>query len=434
LFIFSHKAIAMRMTSAYCKLPVACLMALALLFSLSQVAYAEKKSEASPQSLSLVQEKLAKLKQALSQSQEARKDAADALKDSEVAISVANKKLYEINQKQQAHKSMLAKLAAESLATSQALTSQQKQLSTQLYQQYLHGRQSYAQMVLQNDHPSAMARDVYYFSYIAKVRAELINKMQGNLHHLNRLNEETTSTLEKVAELKQKQINERQVLQSQKQVKSKIVRSLSQQIAMQRGEIKKLSRDEKRLSQLVERLARATPTSAKKQKNKRTAPADSSDSNKAMQEAPTALANNVEPSFEGHSGNFSSLRGKLRLPVRGEVSNRFGSSRADSGISWKGLFIKANEGSEVKSVASGRVVFADWLRGFGNLIILDHGDGYMSLYGNNQAVLRQVGDSVKAGDAIASVGNSGGNEANGLYYEFRRQSSPFDPLSWSLVN
>lgn len=424
----------MRMLSPYCKLPVACLMALALLISLSQVAHAEKKSEATPQSLSLVQEKLAKLKQALNQSQEARKDAADALKDSEVAISVANKKLYEINQKQQAHKAMLAKLAAESLATNQALTSQQKQLSTQLYQQYLHGRQSYVQMVLQNDHPSAMARDVHYFSYIAKVRAELINKMQGNLNHLNQLNEETTSTLEKVAELKQKQIDERQVLQSQKQVKSKIVRSLSQQIAMQRGEIKKLSRDEKRLSQLVERLARATPASGEKQKNKRTARADSSETNKAAQEAPPALANNIEPSFEGHSGNFSSLRGKLRLPVRGEVSNRFGSSRADSGISWKGLFIKANEGSEVKSVASGRVVFADWLRGFGNLIILDHGDGYMSLYGNNQAVLRQVGDSVKAGDAIASVGNSGGNEANGLYYELRRQSRPFDPLSWSLVN
>ncbi len=424
----------MRMPLPYCKLPVASLMALALLFSLSNDAHAEKKSEASPQSLSLVQEKLAKLKQALNQSQEARKDAADALKDSEVAISVANKKLYEINQKQQAHKAMLAKLAAESLATNQALTSQQKQLSTQLYQQYLHGRQSYVQMVLQNDHPGAMARDVHYFSYIAKVRAKLINKMQGNLNHLNQLNEETTSTLEKVAELKQKQIDERQVLQSQKQVKSKIVRSLSQQIAMQRGEIKKLSRDEKRLSQLVERLARATPPSGKKQKNKRTAPTDSSNSNKAAQEAPPTLANNVEPSFEGHSGNFSSLRGKLRLPVRGEVSNQFGSSRADSGISWKGLFIKANEGSEVKSVASGQVVFADWLRGFGNLIILDHGDGYMSLYGNNQAVLKQVGDSVKAGDAIASVGNSGGNEANGLYYELRRQSRPFDPLSWSLVN
>ena len=143
------------------------------------------------------------------------------------------------------------------------------------------------------------------------------------------------------------------------------------------------------------------------------------------------ICNNTEPSQEFSGASFAALRGKLRLPVRGDVMNRFGSSREDSGISWKGLFIKANEGAEVKSVATGRVVFADWLRGFGNLIILDHGDGYMSLYGNNQALLKQVGDNVRAGDVIASVGNSGGNQTNGLYYELRSQSRPFDPLSWS---
>lgn len=424
----------MPVKSSYCASKLAFLIALTAMLSISPSAQAEKKSETSNQSLSLVQEKLAKLKQALSQSQEARKDAADALKDSEVAISAANKKLFEINRKQQEHKVMLAKLAAESLATSQALSTQQKQLSNQLYQQYIHGRQSYVQMVLQNEHPSAMARDVHYFSFIAKARAELINKMQGNLHHLTKLNDETTSTLQQVAALKQKQIDERQVLQTQKQVKTKIVRSLSQQIATQRGEIKKLSRDEKRLSQLVERLARATPAPSRKQRNKRNQASEPDSRGETSISNPPALANNFEPSADGHSGNFSALKGKLRLPVRGEVSNRFGSSRADSGISWKGLFIKASEGAEVKSIASGRVVFADWLRGFGNLIILDHGDGYMSLYGNNQAVLRQVGDTVKAGDAIASVGNSGGNETNGLYYELRRQSRPFDPLSWSQIN
>ena len=428
----------MAMKFTHCKPSAACLIALLAMLSMNPSAQAEKKAEASSQSLSLVQEKLAKLKQALSQSQEARKDAADELKDSEVAISLANKKLYEINQKQQEHTALLAKLASESIATNQALGEQQKQLSQQLYQQYLHGRQSYVQMVLQNEHPGAMARDVHYFSYIAKARAELIHKMQGNLNHIHKLNDATTSTLQKVASLKQKQISERQILQTQKQVKSKIVRSLSQKISLQRGEIKKLSRDEKRLSQLLERLARAAPASPKKQKNKRNQidTTDRAESDKASQDSASeqSLANNLEPNAETNSNHFASLKGKLRLPVRGEVSNRFGSSREDSGISWKGLFIKANEGAEVKSVASGRVVFADWLRGFGNLIILDHGAGYMSLYGNNQAVLRQVGDQVKAGDAIASVGNSGGNETNGLYYELRRQSRPFDPLSWSLVN
>jgi septal ring factor EnvC (AmiA/AmiB activator) len=309
-------------------------------------------------------------------------------------------------------------------------------LSDQLYQQYIHGQQSYIQIVLQNEHPSAIARDVHYFSYVAKARAALINKIQGNLNKINKLNDETTSALKVVAELKQKQMDERRVLQSQKQAKSKVVSSLSQQITMQRGEIKKLSRDEKRLSQLVERLARIVPSKPKKSNTKRDAASktNSSSTTENTRATKSVLANNSEPSPENNSGNFSTLKGKLRLPIRGDVTNRFGSSREDSGISWKGLFIRANEGAEVKSVATGRVVFADWLRGFGNLIILDHGDGYMSLYGNNQSVLKQVGDNVNAGDTIASVGNSGGNEANGLYYELRRQSRPFDPLSWSKLN
>lgn len=132
--------------------------------------------------------------------------------------------------------------------------------------------------------------------------------------------------------------------------------------------------------------------------------------------------------------NFAEKYGLLTLlpkPVRGEVTNKFGASRQDTGLTWKGLFIKSNEGNEVKSVANGRVVFADWMRGFGNLIIVDHGGGYMSLYGNNQALLRKIGDTVKGGDTIASVGNSGGNETSGLYYELRSHSKPFDPISWS---
>jgi septal ring factor EnvC (AmiA/AmiB activator) len=261
--------------------------------------------------------------------------------------------------------------------------------------------------------------------------------MQGNLAKITKLNEETASALKEVAELKQKQVNERRALERQKQEKSKIVKSLSQQIAAQRGEIKKLSRDEKRLSQLVERLARIIPSRPKSKtaksgaQNKNTAPDNVEDSKPAKQ---VIANNNALPSDEFAGANFAALKGKLRLPVRGDVTNRFGASREDSGISWKGLFIKANEGAEVKSIASGRVVFADWLRGFGNLVIVDHGDGYMSLYGNNQAILKQAGEIVRGGDAIASVGNSGGNETNGVYYELRRQSRPFDPLSWSSLN
>jgi septal ring factor EnvC (AmiA/AmiB activator) len=406
-----------------------------LLGAHASLTFAAKKSEESKQALSELQQRLESLKKELDSSQEAHKDAADALKESERAISEANKKLYEINNRQKQNKKTLAQLQAESMSANQTLSEQQKLLSSQLYQQYIHGQQSYLQMILQSENPSEIARDVHYYSYIAKARAELISKMQGNLNKINKLNEETAAALKTVAELKQKQMEERRALQSQKLAKSQVVNTLSKQIASQRGEIKKLSRDEKRLSQLVERLARIIPKPKSINKRKPSKKASSTDTAEDSKQSRQIVAKNeAVPSDEFAGANFSSLKGKLRLPVRGEVTNRFGSSREDSGISWKGLFIRANEGAEVKSVANGRVVFADWLRGFGNLIIVDHGGSYMSLYGNNQALLKQVGEAVQAGDAIASVGNSGGNETNGLYYELRRQSRPFDPLSWSSLN
>ncbi|MBB5370300.1 septal ring factor EnvC (AmiA/AmiB activator) [Janthinobacterium sp. K2Li3] len=128
-------------------------------------------------------------------------------------------------------------------------------------------------------------------------------------------------------------------------------------------------------------------------------------------------------------GAFASLKGKLGAPLAGKVEVRFGSKRGD-GPAWKGMFIRAGEGTDVHAIAAGRVVFSAWLRGFGNLIIVDHGGQYMSIYGNNQSLLKRVGDAVKAGDAISTAGNSGGNEESGLYFELRYQGRAFDPAGW----
>jgi septal ring factor EnvC (AmiA/AmiB activator) len=127
---------------------------------------------------------------------------------------------------------------------------------------------------------------------------------------------------------------------------------------------------------------------------------------------------------------FSRLKGSLHLPVAGELMNRFGAPREGGGLSWKGLFIRAAQGTAVKAIAAGQVVFAEWLRGFGNLIIVDHGDGYMSLYSNNESLYKQVGERVQPGDTIAAVGNSGGQPDSGLYFELRHQSRPVNPLDW----
>ena len=395
--------------------------------------FAAKKIDVAKEDLGNLQQKIHALKQELDNKQMAHKDAADALKDSETAISLANKKLFEINQKQQQNKSALVSLKKESLTLNEKLVAQQKQLSSLVKQQYVEGNQSYTKLLLQNKNPSQISRDIQYYSYIAKAHARLINEMQDSLVKVNALNNETAATLHAVADLKTKQLAERKELVKQKQEKSKVVKSLSNQIAAQRNEIKKLKRDEQSLSNLVQRLTKIMAKKPPKTVEKQTNVAKKSGNPIDETENKTIAKNDETPTNAYAGSNFASLKGKLNLPVRGDVINRFGSSRSDTGVSWKGLFIRASEGSEVKSVASGRVVFADWMRGFGNLIIVDHGSGYMSLYGNNQAVLKQVGDEVNAGDNIAAVGNTGGNESNGLYYELRRASKPLDPLSWSVI-
>ena len=130
-------------------------------------------------------------------------------------------------------------------------------------------------------------------------------------------------------------------------------------------------------------------------------------------------------------GSFAKLKGKLTLPLKGKIRYKFGTKRKDTGVKWKGIFIEGKEGQDVKSVGHGKVAYADWLRGFGNLIIIDHGQGYMSLYGYNESVLLNVNDEVKEGDIIATVGNTGGLGINGLYFELRKNSKPFNPLGWT---
>jgi murein hydrolase activator len=199
------------------------------------------------------------------------------------------------------------------------------------------------------------------------------------------------------------------------------VTRLSRDIARQRLEIGAMQRNETRLTTLIEQLAKlvARPPVATR---------DKSATPRAREERGARNESAAEPTTAARA--FSTLRGQLVLPVRGELAGRFGSQRYDSGMTWKGLFLASRPGAPVKAVAAGRVVFADWLRGFGNMLIIDHGEGYMSLYGYNETLLKQVGDEIGGGDAVATVGNTGGSGDSGLYFELRHQGKPFDPLSW----
>jgi len=395
-------------------------LALAFLLALAAPSADAGKSDASKESLEQLQSRIESLKQEMEHTEGAHAEVADALKQSEQAISVSNRKLYQLNQQHQENRKTLQTLQQQKSGLEQTIQEQQRRLGEQLYQQYLNGQQGYLQVVLTQRDPAAMARELYYLGYAARARARLIASLRGNLRQVAALNEQTAATLEQISELKAQQERERLALQQEKQSRKGVLDKLSAQLKAQRGEISKLKRDEKRLSDLVERLARIVPSKPKPDKSKPASPDKSRKDDAVPVFVPPA-----------NSGAFAALKGTLRLPVRGDLTNRFGAPREDSGVAWRGLFIKSREGEPVKAIADGRVVFADWLRGFGNLLIVDHGDGYMSLYGNNQALLKSVGDQVHPGDVLATVGSTGGVDESGLYYELRYQSKPFDPLGWT---
>jgi septal ring factor EnvC (AmiA/AmiB activator) len=194
-----------------------------------------------------------------------------------------------------------------------------------------------------------------------------------------------------------------------------------------------LEQDEKRMTKLMQDLAIA---------RKKAEAAAAARAAKAAREAANiskhtknSATNSLPPSTpikQPYTPNvgLGKLKGSLIMPTHGELIHRFGTQREQGGSLWKGLFIKAASGQPVYAVAAGQVVFADWMRGFGNLIIIDHGGGYMSLYSNNETLYKQSGATIKAGETIASVGNTGGSNETGLYFELRYQSQAFDPSPW----
>jgi len=398
-----------------------CFLLSACLLVHAPVIFAEK-NEAPKTSLSKIKEKIEALKQELTSAQKAQKEAADALKASEVAISNTNRKLYDIQKLQKQNEQKLSKLNIDTSLISKQLSEQQKRLSEQFYNQYTQGQKSYLQLILEQQHPSVIARDLDYFSYVSKARADLIKKMQRNLDALHQLNQETTGTLQEVSKLKQAQEAERQALELQKTEKANVVKTLSNQISTQNEEIKKLARDEKNLTKLVEKLAKAA-LNKEIERNKEITQQKAITKQRSNKDDKAVFNNESEPTEAFSSTTFASLKGKLSLPVKGQVINRL--------KDLKGLLIQSTEGTPVKAIASGKVVYADWMRGYGNIIIVSHGNGYMSLYGYNQSLLKSENSMVNMGDVIATVGNTGGNTTSGLYFAMRQNGITLDPLSWS---
>lgn len=425
-------------------------------FALSGAQAEPKSAERSRQKQQAEQERaelrqrLGTLKADIAKTEKARGHAADALAASEAAISGANRALRELAAEQLRTQQKLQLLTQDLQQLEANVARQRAKLEKMLREQYMGGHDDRVRLLLSGENPNRIARELRYLGYVSAEQVKAIDKLKQDIAAIeaNKADEEEArAALEDIAA---EQREQKALLEKEKGRRQALVAQLSGKLAAQRKEAGNLARDEQRLSSLVDKLAalvaQQRKTEEEEAKRRARAKAEAAGRERQLAEksrkdeketppqakagprTPAAPAA-AEPPPPPDGGAFAALRGKARMPVKGELAATFGAKRAD-GPSWKGIFIKAGEGSEVHAAGAGEVIFSDWMRGFGNLLIVDHGGQYMSIYGNNQSLLKRPGDRVKTGDVIATVGNSGGNEQSGLYFELRHQGRAIDPLAW----
>ena len=301
------------------------------------------------------------------------------------------------NQALRDRKRSLKKLEQDKKAINRRIGEHSDQLSSQLYAAYTLGEQEQIKLLFSQQNTSQLQRNLTYYRYFNRNRLQLIEKARENHRQLvenENLIRQAQLDLERI--LKQ-QKTQKQTLTRDRSQRKKILASLEKELKQQGRDLSRLEQNAKHLSDLIESLS----------------------------EILTDI-----PAEPPEHKSFSRLRGKLAWPVKGKVLNHFGKAKPPSNLRWQGVIIRAPVGNNVRAVSHGRIAFADWLRGMGNLIIIDHGDGYMSLYGHNQSLFKSTGEWVEAGEIIASIGNSGGQKNAGVYFEIRKKGRPQNPSTW----
>jgi septal ring factor EnvC (AmiA/AmiB activator) len=393
-----------------------------------------------------LQARLSQTKRQLAAAEASHSEATDALRDSEAAISTANRRLRELAHQRRQIERQVAALQERSRNTAARQSQEERQLGQWMRAQYALSQQPPWQRWVDGVLPHQPDREAIYLGYAARASAQSVGQLAERRTELAQLEAESRDKQLELAAVADAEEDGRRQLLKQQTARRQTLDRLARQIGTQRQSIATLERDEKRLGSLIDELGkvlaeqqRRDALARERQRRSAMAAADAGAARSARENPgprPDAGKTVTPADIDPPAGSgLAQLRGKLVLPVQGEVTARFGAARrTEAGVNaptWKGIFIRAREGAEVHAVAPGRVVFADWLRGFGNLLIVDHGEGFLSVYGNNESLLAAAGERVDAGAVIASVGNTGGQPEPGLYFEMRLQGRPFDPLRWA---
>lgn len=359
----------------------------ALIFSSLSVA-----QQASDKELSQVKKQIAKQKSTIVKVSKERRKLNQQLKKDDFAIAKVAKAINNTNNLLTKITKLLVKLKKEQLALIKEKNKQEQALSHQLRTAYTSGNHDYIKMLLNQEQSSNVQRSVTYYQYLNKARIKEIEKFQQTIVKLKAIEARQEAKATELKALQQAQKDQKIALKKTKAKRQITLRALRKELLSTQQQLAKLEQEEAALVAALARLAR-------------------------------------QSSLTANLSGLSKLKRKLKWPVTGKIKHSFG-TRKQGYLRWKGVLMSAPVGRQVSSIYAGKVLFADWLKGYGLVIVVDHGKGYMSLYGHNQALLKNVGDTVEPGESIALVGQSGGQTDSGLYFEIRHRGKAVNPKIW----
>lgn len=318
-----------------------------------------------------------------------------ALQDAEQNIGEANARLRSLEREREASQARRGELAARRQQLAGALGGEREALAGQVRAAYIAGREERIKLLLNQEDPATLGRLMVYYDYLNRMRAETISQVGDQIRELQKVDRDLQGEVARLEQLAQGQREQLAMLEQARVQRGQALKDLDRQLADQGSRMQQLAQQEKVLEDLVRQLREAL----------RDFPVQS--------QAP-----------------FASLKGRLSWPLGGTLLADFGQPRAGKRIKWNGVLVSARRGVEVRAIYHGRVAYADWLPGMGLLVIIDHGEGYLSLYGHNDTLYTAAGDWVAPGDVIAGVGDSGGRSETALYFEIRRGTQPQNPHAW----
>lgn len=409
---------------------------LCLMLSFSAVAAS---AEDKRRELSSLRDQIHSLQQDIDRGEAHQGAASDELARSDKSIAAIQKRLRDLRARRGQIEGELSRLEKQRMVLDGQIAELRKQVGDTLFRTYVEGGEAGVRRFLSGDNPNQISRDAYYLEVIARRRMQAIEQARDAVQVLEKVRSDSQQKRGQLADLEKQQSAEQEGLVKERARQRAALGQIASKLQDQRARMVSLQHNEARLQKLIqglEEIARAMAErkareqAARENSGKKAAPEhDGRHESPRSREPVTGKADNVAQA-DRENLPFSARRGHLHWPVKGELIGRFGAPRVEGATTWRGVFIRAKSGTDVHAVAAGKVVFADWMRGFGNLIIVEHGGGYMTVYGNNDSVFKSPGDDVAAGDVIAAVGTSGGQEDSGLYFEIRYRGQPQDPAKW----